>query len=88
MGKRVTDRIRDALSSTKDTAEDELADATGKKQVGFNPDVCRGCPHRGGGALRRCGLCGCPTLNNYPLDKLGMVPEGCPRMEEHANDGR
>lgn len=76
----IGDRIRDSITN-------RLADSTGKVQVGFHPGVCTGCPHRGGPPLEPCGLCGCPTIPGAPLDRLGMVPEGCPRIEEHANKG-
>lgn len=66
-----------------DTVRDKLADNTGKKAVGFESSVCEGCPHRGTGPIKPCGLCGCPTIQNGTLDISGMVPEGCPRMAEH-----
>lgn len=79
----VLDDIRDAINRATSRADEELAERTGKEQVGFDPDVCVGCVHRGEGTLKRCGLCGCPTIENFPLDQRGMVPEGCPRKLEH-----
>lgn len=78
------DNLRDKIRDAIDRADQEIADRTGKKQTGFDPDVCAGCPHRGGAPLYQCGLCGCPTLANFPLHQRGMVPEGCPRQVEHA----
>lgn len=74
------DEIRDAIA-------DQVADRTGKVQVGFESSVCEGCPHRGEPPLMRCGLCGCPTIEGFPLDRTGMVPEGCPRIPEHERYG-
>lgn len=79
--------MADFLDEIKDAIGNAVADRTDKRRVGFDPAVCEGCPHRGDGRLRRCGLCGCPTLENFPLDKSGMVPEGCPRMAEHESRG-
>lgn len=73
------DEIRDKIGSAADSA----ASATGKRRVGFEPSVCEGCPHRGNSPVKACGLCGCPTIRNGTLHLSGMVPEGCPRIEEH-----
>lgn len=70
-----------------DSVTDTIADKTGKKQVGFDPAVCDGCPYRGDAPLYPCSLCGCPTISGAPLDKLGMVPDGCPRTDEHERRG-
>lgn len=62
------------------------------KGFGFDPDACEGCPHhekrkKGKSFLSKsymaCGLCGCPTAPGMPMDRLGMPPEGCPRLDEH-----
>ena len=82
----VFDGIRDKIDDAVDSGGDKLADATGKEQRGFEPSVCNGCPHRGSGALRRCGLCGCPTLPNFPMDQTGMVPKDCPRKRQHGEE--
>lgn len=71
-----TDRIRDRVA-------DSVADHTDKVSGGMDPRVCEGCPYRGDGALKRCGLCGCPTLPNFPLHQMGVVPTDCPRIPEH-----
>lgn len=81
------DDIKETIDSAVDSATDGVADKTGKKQVGFEPSVCQGCPHRGTAPLYRCGLCGCPTISGAPLDQMGMVPEGCPREVEHERNG-
>lgn len=81
MGHR--DRIRDIVGEAADRAAGGVADATGKEQVGFEPSVCEGCPQRGDGPLKRCGLCGCPTITNGTLHLSGMVPGDCPRLYEH-----
>lgn len=70
----------------KDNVTDSLAQKTDKVQVGFEPAVCEGCVHRGGPPLRRCELCGCPTLDGFPLDTTGMVPKGCPRIPAHERE--
>lgn len=77
------DNIRDKIDSAVDGATDEVADRTDKRKTGFNADVCEGCPHRGDPPLQKCGLCGCPTLDGFPLDQMQMTPEGCPRAIEH-----
>lgn len=79
------DSIRDRIRDTIDGAKDQLADRTGKNQTGMVPEVCQGCPYRGDAPMYRCDLCGCPTLEGFPLQQLGMTPEGCPREREHAN---
>lgn len=73
--------LRDRIGNAIDSALEENTD---KEKTGFDPSACEGCPHRGGGALKRCGLCGCPTIEGFPLDKTGMTPRNCPRKEEHA----
>lgn len=51
---------------------------------GFDPNVCKGCPHRQTETKGQpCGICGCPTLSGFPMDMLGMPPEGCIRLEQH-----
>lgn len=72
-----------AFDSLRDSIEEAVADKTGKVQRGFDPEVCKGCPHRGDAPLYRCGLCGCPTLEGFPLDRTEMTPVGCPRIPEH-----
>lgn len=66
-----------------DTIKNRLADVTDKNRTGFVPSVCEGCPKRGDGPMKRCGLCGCPTIKNLGLDQAQMTPNGCLRRLEH-----
>lgn len=76
---------------------DRLGNVTNHAAVGFDPDVCEGCPQRGEGECavcgqvncehEACGLCGCPTVSGYPMDLLGMPPDDCLRLEEHERRG-
>jgi hypothetical protein len=66
---------------------DVVEELTDHPKVGFNPEVCKGCPHRGGGMLKRCGLCGCPTISNMPMDLSGRPPSDCVRLDEHERRG-
>lgn len=66
--------------SDKDDLIERLTD---HPKVGFDPDVCEGCPERGGGVLKRCGLCGCPTISGMPMDRFGRPPKDCIRIEQH-----
>lgn len=69
-----------------DAYTDGLSNNSGKmpKGYGFNPEVCVGCEYRRTDAKGSpCGLCGCPTLENFPMDLLGMPPEDCIRLERH-----
>lgn len=59
---------------------------------GFDPAVCEGCRHHEkkskgiglfSGSYWACGLCGCPTAEGMPMDRLGMPPEDCPHLREH-----
>ncbi len=53
---------------------------------GFKPEVCEGCPHRLTNKMANpFELCGCPTLRNFPMHKLGMPPVDCPRVEQHRD---
>lgn len=73
------------MSNGDDT--DRIEDLTGHPKTGFDPDVCEGCPYRGTGVLKRCQLCGCPTINNSPMDLTGRPPEDCIRLDEHRKHG-
>ena len=65
--------LRDKLSDI-DPGEDHLWGH------GFDRDACAGCPHRKGGTVPTCGLCGCPLFN---LDKTGAPPASCPKLDDH-----
>jgi hypothetical protein len=47
---------------------------------GFDRSACEGCPHRQGGKVPTCGLCGCPLFN---LDKTEAPPSECPKLGDH-----
>jgi hypothetical protein len=64
---------------------DTLEQLTGHPRVGFDPDVCEGCPERGGGVMKKCGLCGCPTISNMPMDMLDAPPSDCLRIDQHKD---
>jgi hypothetical protein len=70
-----------------DDPDDTVEKLTGHPKVGFDPTVCRGCPERGDGVLKRCGLCGCPTTSNFPMDLTGRPPADCLRVDEHEQRG-
>lgn len=74
------------ISDLADRAKERAADLTGKRATGFEASVCAGCPHRGGGRLKRCGLCGCPTVERGTLDVAGMTPAQCPRAARHERE--
>lgn len=78
-------RIKEAIDGAFERGTDKLAEETGKRKTGFDPSVCEGCPERENGPLKKCGLCGCPTLNNLFLDQGQMTPEGCLRPREHED---
>lgn len=67
--------------------DDFVERLTGHPKVGFTPDVCKGCPERGGGVLRRCGLCGCPTIRGFPMAETGRPPANCRRLNGHERKG-
>lgn len=63
-----------------------------QRGFGFDPSVCESCPHheereKGVGPVSKtymaCGLCGCPTAAGMPMDRFGMPPADCPRLDMH-----
>lgn len=76
MGFDSFDSIREKISDL-DTSESH------EWGHGFDRSVCDGCPHRKGGKLPTCGLCGCPLFN---LDKTDAPPSSCPRLDAHSDD--
>lgn len=68
-------------------ADDIVERLTGHPRIGFEPDVCTGCPFHGDPPLRRCGKCGCPTVRYFPMDQLGAPPPDCIRKDEHERRG-
>ena len=58
---------------------------------GFDNACCEGCEHHEeksmlGATYKACGLCGCPTRDGFPMDKLDAPPSDCPRLDCHKKD--
>jgi hypothetical protein len=54
---------------------------------GFDPSVCEGCPKRQTDTKGSpCSICGCPTEAGLLMDRLGMPPAECPRVEQHKDE--
>lgn len=75
------------FNEVKDRVSEAVSDVTGHPKVGFDPEVCLGCPQRGDGPLKPCNLCGCPTIEGMIMDRTGRPPGDCVRLEEHRQRG-
>lgn len=57
-------------------------DADHEYGYGFDRSACEGCPKNTGGAIPRCGICGCP-LATLAKVQGGSPPSECIRLQRH-----